>query len=286
MSDMNRRKTIFHRLVELGQKLFDITPRKFRLYVNHYSNIYFISIRKFITYGFKDLPARVSIETNSICTRSCYYCPRITDKDEILDDNIFYSIIDQLKGFGFRGYISLNNYNEPLTDSRIFKFIKYMREQLKDSDIILNTNGDLLTDHDIKELIGSGITKIVLTIHEPSSKEFAERMYGFQEKYNVIRLKDFRDDHRKILLWNRGGSTDVGNIKVFSSCYLVEAMTISAGGKVLLCCNDPNEKYSFGNVKTQSLVDIWSNPRYRNYRHNIKTGRSKLPICQKCGTQF
>jgi radical SAM protein with 4Fe4S-binding SPASM domain len=101
-----------------------------------------------------------------------------------------------------------------------------------------------------------------------------------------MKVKDLRDGYRNIFLCNRGGSIDIGNVKVFRSCYPVESMTISASGKVLLCSNDPYENYSFGNAKMESLVDIWSKPGYRNYRHNIKNGRYKLPICQKCGTQF
>lgn len=60
-------------------------------------------------------------------------------------------------------------------------------------------------------------------------------------------------------------------------------MVIRADGNVVLCCNDVNEQYIFGNVKEEGLESIWNKPKFRELRHNIRRGKYVLPICKRCG---
>ncbi len=81
-------------------------------------------------HGLRNLPYAVEIETNSKCTRSCWYCPRDPKRQEALEDKIFLEIIQSLKDVKYKGYIALHGFNEPLTDPDIFEKIKYISEVL------------------------------------------------------------------------------------------------------------------------------------------------------------
>lgn len=267
----------------IGKKLLQNVPKKAKPYIDYYVKIYYYKFKKFFYYGQKDLPLSVNIETNSLCTRSCYYCPRQKGKNDLLEEDVFYSIIDQLKEWGFKGVISLHSYNEPLTDKRIFGFLTYIHNQLKYSEIVLYTNGDLLTPQTLKKIIDAGTSELKVSIHEPTPMEFAAILETFEKQYNMISLIDFRYGQRIVSLSNRGGLIELGKIKKFKKCYKIEKMIIRADGNVVLCCEDAHEKHIFGNVKQDSLNKIWNLPQFKKNRQDIKAGNFELNICQKCG---
>ena len=83
----------------------------------------------------KDIPSMVEIETNEICTRACHYCPRLQDSGTKMPESTFKSVIDQLSDMGFNGIMTTHQYNEPLTDDRIFGFINYAHNKLPKAKI-------------------------------------------------------------------------------------------------------------------------------------------------------
>jgi radical SAM protein with 4Fe4S-binding SPASM domain len=268
----------------LGEKAFNkLVPKSIRPHIIHKARWTFTEIERRVLHGGRDLPIAVNIETNSICTKTCYYCSRPSDKDEILDKDIVYSIIDQLKDWGFKGRISHHSYNEPLTDNRIYDFIKYTKRHLLFSEIVLYTNGDLLNAETTDKLVKSGVVEIKVTLHEPTSRKLETRIIALKEQYHLITIIDRRVEHRSDPLFNRGGSIVLKDIKKFKGCYYIEIMVIRSNGNVILCCQDAKGDYIFGNVKEKSLESIWNNPKFVKLRKDIRTGKYELPICQMCG---
>jgi radical SAM protein with 4Fe4S-binding SPASM domain len=54
-------------------------------------------------------------------------------------------------------------------------------------------------------------------------------------------------------------------------------------GEVVLCCMDWRRKVILGNVREQSLRDIWRGERYQHYRRLHEEGRSsELDLCSSC----
>lgn len=152
----------------------------------------------------RDLPTAILIETNTLCTRSCHYCPRPTKKKITLETKTFHSIIDQMKEWGFRGRISPHSYNEPLTDNRILDLISYAHKKLQ-SNIILFTNGDLLTAKKVNRIIDVGVSEIRVSLHGPISTKSKNRLIELGKQYDLIKLKDMTDANRELPLINRGG---------------------------------------------------------------------------------
>jgi radical SAM protein with 4Fe4S-binding SPASM domain len=64
---------------------------------------------------------------------------------------------------------------------------------------------------------------------------------------------------------------------------LFHKMYILYNGDVVLCCMDWRRQVIMGNVKQQSLREIWHGERYTHYRRLHEEGRSKeLQLCSTC----
>ena len=60
---------------------------------------------------------------------------------------------------------------------------------------------------------------------------------------------------------------------------------ITASGNVVICCNDYNHKYILGNVKNQSIMEIWNSEAYKILRKKVE-GKIEEDnfICLTCET--
>lgn len=60
-------------------------------------------------------------------------------------------------------------------------------------------------------------------------------------------------------------------------------MQITTSGNVSPCCVDYNESVVFGNVKNQSLINIWNNETFNNFRlMQLKKQRFDNILCKSC----
>ena len=99
----------------------------------------------------------IEIETHNRCNNDCPFCPvnRNNDprKHAVMKDEIFYTIIDQLRAMDYHGNIYFYSNNEPLLDGRIFKFIEHAKTLLPYAKHVLFTNGLLLNEEKFLALI-------------------------------------------------------------------------------------------------------------------------------------
>lgn len=230
-----------------------------------------------------EFPATVAIETNTCCTRKCSYCPKDPEEKITLDDDLFYSIVDQLKEAGFKGRFTPCAFNEPLTDKRIFEFISYARKKLDKCDITILSNGDLLGSNVLERLFDTGMSEIRVSVHDPSTQEFAMCMKNLAKSRKGVVFSDMREGYRIDPISNRGGSVKIGPVRSLVRCYHVNALTIRANGQAVLCCQDYNKAHVFGNARENTVMNIWNNPEYSKLRSEIKKGHYFLPICKMCG---
>jgi radical SAM protein with 4Fe4S-binding SPASM domain len=57
---------------------------------------------------------------------------------------------------------------------------------------------------------------------------------------------------------------------------------ITWDGQVLPCCYDKNAQYCFGNIKGQSLKEIWNSQNTRQFLLYGLKNRNEIPICNNC----
>lgn len=71
--------------------------------------------------------------------------------------------------------------------------------------------------------------------------------------------------------------------KLLNECWRMwSSCVITWDGKIVPCCFDKDAKYQLGDLKTNSLKQIWLNKDYVTFRKKLLTNRSEIDICQNC----
>jgi radical SAM protein with 4Fe4S-binding SPASM domain len=60
-------------------------------------------------------------------------------------------------------------------------------------------------------------------------------------------------------------------------------MKIQSDGKVYPCGHDFEQTHCLGDVREESLADIWTGEMYRRFREKMVSGWRGIDICRKCG---
>ena len=59
-------------------------------------------------------------------------------------------------------------------------------------------------------------------------------------------------------------------------------MVVSVDGNILPCCFDKQEKHIYGNIKEDSIENIWKNKKANDFRNILLNNRSYINICTNC----
>lgn len=261
-----------HLRSKLRKVYHNYLPDRLKPYVVHLAREIASTIEQF-----DKKPARVNIETNTICTRICKYCPKDPEEKVTLESEVINSVIDQLADWDFKGSFAPVGYNEPLTDERLTEIIQYARKKLPDAHIMITTNGDLLYEKILDHLVGQGLDEIRISMHEDS-----DRLRELNAKYDTVSLVDMRDGFRSHPLNSKGGLIKFENAEHLPSCYFSNGLYIRADGNVTICCHDYSKSQIVGNVVVDKIKDIWEKPEFVNKRLEVYNGKFTLDVCKKC----
>lgn len=110
---------------------------------------------------------------------------------------------------------------------------------------------------------------------EGQIKEFLKR---WKEKDVILEIRDMH---------NYGGNIEKSHVrknKKRHPCYhLWFSPSIHWNGDVSACCNDYGRELLLGNIKKQTLNEIWNGAQIRYYRNLHLAGKyDPVPICQDC----
>lgn len=179
-----------------------------------------------------------------------------------------------------------------------------MKKNLPESPIEIVSNGDPLIRKNgkdrLQELFTSGLTNIRISLYDGPE----QRPY-FENLKKVLNLSDeqyiFRDRFLKpdksygMTISNRAGSVNLKN-EVFElkplfqplkqPCYYpFYKVLIDYDGALLMCSNDWKKEKVMGNIKNNSIVDIWRNEIFNNTRKKLSNcDRSEAP-CNVCDVE-
>ena len=228
----------------------------------------------------------LAIEINSACNRRCPWCPNceaIRPKNKFLDETLFYSIIDQLVEMEFRGRVTFSLYNEPLLDRRLPLFIRYTRENLPSSLIYLNTNGDLLDLELWRSLRKDGLDYADVSQYDGkysrNIQNILEHLDGEEEEHFHAHIFDPSE------IRNRAGSvTRASKLPLQRFCDRpFRQLCVTYEGKAVICCNDYFGQVEIGDVRTESIEEVWENETIVQYRKELQKGnRVNLELCRTC----
>lgn len=234
----------------------------------------------------------VEIETINKCNGKCSFCPINVKNDKrplsIMDADMFYSIIDQLRKIEYSGRLALFCNNEPFLDKRIIEFSEYAYNSLPYAKIHLFTNGSKLDIDNIQKILPY-IDEFIIDnynddmVLNPNIKAIYENIskFKFFERIKIVLRK------QNEILTSRGGYAPnrkiLDTVLQSKSCVLPYVqITIRPNGDCGTCSNSPMSNYSLGNLKEKNILDIWYGEKYSSFRKRILEGRYCIEECKNC----
>ncbi len=140
-------------------------------------------------------PLHLDIEVTSYCNLKCPICSRThllregRWADENMSFDMFRAIIDEGAENGLCA-VNLNNFGEPLINKDIVKMIRYAKKR-GIIDIMMHTNGTLLTESLSRELIGSGIDTVIFSFDSVNKDVYEKIRVGADFEETVRKIKEF-----------------------------------------------------------------------------------------------
>ena len=158
---------------EINSKLSSIIGKKFEVYREKWESANNFELKT-------DFPLFLQVETHQICNLRCPSCPigipEAYDKyisTERMDWNVYQKIILEGEKYGCPS-LEPQGTNEPFLDNNLENYIKFASEH-GFIDIMLNTNGTLLSEERSKKFLKSGITRIRFSL-DAATKETYEKV--------------------------------------------------------------------------------------------------------------
>ena len=143
----------------------------------------------------KPFPSIFQIQTINLCNAACEMCPisKMSNiKTEVMSDKLYEKIVKEISDEYLR-FTTVYPYlqNEPLMDADIFNKLKLIKK-LSNGQIStgLVTNGSLLTDKKIEELVKSEVDQILVSLDAYSEETFNKIRQGFTKYHHNIRQVD------------------------------------------------------------------------------------------------
>ena len=276
-----------------------------------------------------EFPKVVLLDTVSYCNLLCSMCvhKKMTREKGVMQWDLFTKIIDEIAETDKNVRLWMVFFGEALIIKRrkpsIFDMISYAKGKGL-TDVVLNSNANLLDEYAAKGLIDSGLDAVYIGLDAITAETYSKvRVGGNYDKTvkNVINLINLKNDmnsqkpavfvqfvemdinkHEKenfINFWNRQGAVVkirpkvswaglveasnlvLGNKDRWPCYWAMRTMSITDKGKVVTCAVDLDARFVAGDVKSQSLKEIW-NGKLKELRHLHNSKRfDELP--ENCG---
>jgi len=263
----------------------------------------------------------IRIETSTICNAKCVFCPTSSRLREIMDLDIFKFYLDKsLNELGDQiTQISFSGFGEIFTDKGIIDKVRYASS--KKLDIHILSNGSLITKNDIDNLYDISIKDIRFSLHTTNSDNYSKIMnfkFKFDDIMKIVNYAiEYKSENTEVIITANiveENKDDVDNlIKEFGDRCVLEIwyphnwiygkkyrsgkiskktcgrpfngpIQIQINGDVIPCCFDYDNKLVLGNLKTNTLTEIFSDYIFINLYNHHKNGtcsRSDL-LCKNC----
>lgn len=245
----------------------------------------------------------IHLELTEKCNKDCWMCgrkkiERDTGKkyNREIDFELLESIAKQLPP---NIVIQFHNNGEGLLYPRFGEALKLFKNQIK----CLTTNGKLLVakaDEIIDNLDTLAIS--IIENEDPKEKKWQDKqikkfleLKGDRKPFVIYRLLGEVDEtqynglivKRTIHAPKKGfvGYRNTPTIPETGICWdFLNRPTIDADGNVVICVAlDPDGLGIIGNLKEQTLEEIWNSKKRLDWLELHKQGqRSKVPLCNKC----
>jgi len=236
--------------------------------------------------------AFIELNVTEKCTRKCSFCPRYSadiypNKDLHMSLETANIFIDKILQENFKGDIYICGFSEPLLNPQIIDIINAFKMRTSNY-ICLITNGDVLSVYaqqlKILDCLSvscyDGPQQITKIKNILESVQFAN--YNIRDLYfNSINVEEFAVSHN---FNNRGGILSIQEKQINRSCFLpFYQFIVDYDGEVVLCPQDWHRKTkNIGNIKYNTLQEIWNSCQLINIRKNLKKHTRIDTPCSAC----
>jgi 2-deoxy-scyllo-inosamine dehydrogenase (SAM-dependent) len=175
-------------------------------------------------------------------------------ENHLVDDDVLDRLLDDLERIEFAGRFSHHFFGEPLLHPDLHAVVRRIARRLPRAAQVLFTNGDLLTDEAVDELVGAGIALFAVTRHERGA-------YPTRARQTVQYAKNLR-------FTSRGGAIpfllkkkrrELDQLRLLPCHAPSEMAIVTWDGLVLRCYEDARRESPLGDLRTHSLAAIQAN---------------------------
>ena len=269
--------------------------------------------------NYLDQPAEVSLETLALCNAKCEFCtyPELERIGTSMSDDLISSVMMQLAEFKKPFFFSPFKVNEPFLDKRIMSILAGLNVLAPLARLRLFTNGSPLTLEkitQINELVNIEHLWVSLNSTDPVRYEQIMKIPFDVTARKLDMLHEFEDFNHLVVLSRVASLDQFDNSDFYNVCRTrwpkftptlikrdgwlgdVNApvaaipdapcsrwfeLSICANGIVSLCCMDGHGKYAIGDIKKNSLLEIYNHPFWRERREKMMSRKQIFP-CSTC----
>lgn len=248
----------------------------------------------------------INVELTSLCNKSCWICGRRKIDREYPElaihyGNMDFALVEKIAEETPQGIVvQLHNNGEPLVYPRFGEAARLFDKQIKN----IVTNGKLLVEK-ADEIIGNLDTMAISIIEkDDEADEQFDTIVKFLEikkdkkPHTILRLNGDIENveryealgltmARRILHAPEGSfnyKTDPTIPEIGICLDFLNHLAINKDGYVSICVRfDPKRLGVLGNIKEQSLSEIWNCSQRREWLELHKQGkRDQIPLCSYC----
>lgn len=266
-----------------------------------------------------DFAKEARIELSTLCNHNCVFCThdQLTRKKQIMPFNLLDIILDRIKHLDIT-QVTVSGFGETFMDKDAITKIKYIRS--KGYDINILTNGTMLNKSIIDAIFEIGVKNFRLSVHtvdEDKFKFITRAPEGsFNKLMNNLRyISKKRNSKTKVIATNVVEDVEEvpyiikkfeplvdeleiwkphnwGNTLSYRIGQLVKntcgrpfrgPLQIQVDGTVNMCCFDYDGQLLLGDLKTQTIEEIFNDDVFLNIRKCHTTGNfDDGMLCKTC----
>ncbi len=271
-----------------------------------------------------DYPLLVDVELSSVCNLTCPMCYTITKefKEQVnvtrIDWELYKKIIDEIGGKVTALRLSLRG--EAMLHTKFIEAIKYAKDSgIK--EVSLLTHGGKLTLPYFEKMVDAGVDWI--TISADGVGETYERVrkpLKFNDLLDKIKaIKQYKDEHqlkRPVIkvqgIWPAvaenpdayydtfmpyvdlvafnplidylSNDKNIEYLDNFTCPQQYQRLVIGADGLVMKCSNDEENREVIGDIKQETVHQVWHGEKMQAVRdmHKQPRGFMQSKVCRKC----
>lgn len=264
-------------------------------------------------------PIHVDFETSALCNMRCPMCfrpHRIDKNDGLMNFDLYKKAIDECSRMRLYS-IRLSWRGESTIHPKLIEMIRYAKDKgIKEVSFL--TNALKIEGKYAEELVKSGVDYLSISVDGlyedyDNIRKPAKFEDTIERIRNLRKLRDAVGNGYPLLkvntIWDKVKERSAEYYSVFSPfvdiisfnpdydysethveidqnhiCqYTYQRLTVKWNGDVPMCISDWDSEVVLGNLKTDTLYEIWHGEKLSEIRRLHKQGRIReLPPCRKC----